>query len=1112
MQDIAGLENRINQVEYYTSLSLLEQKASSLQISDSLGLNRFKNGILVDDFSSYATADTLNPDYSATINRRTRVMTATQNVRNFPMKSLATAYNMGATSAATAAGLGYAIKSDGYINYFSLPYATSNVISQKFASRTVNVNPFSFATRQGVVTLSPNVDNWVDTNYAPALLITDPNLQVFQSNQGNINVLTAGDWQTVSGTSTSTNRNVIGHGINPSPFGFIGYSETQTYTTQNQVQSSVLGPYDQIGNTYSLNNGYITDISILPYIRPQQVVVRADGLLFNTGVYPRFDNIDVTNYVRKTNIIELSSVTGTFNRDDVIGYYSAGVFYPTARVVGSYVYPGTTNVRLYVAADGTSTQYTNNAYIQNGFYNTSGVYQSTTATGTLVSTSHVGGRVVSAQTSTKLVLSGLASTTNNYYTGNTIYINAGTGAGASATISTYYGANQTAVLASSVSAANGDVYSIGTFKTNESGSFYGIFNLPSNTFHTGQRVLNISNSINGNLDSATTYAEGTYYAEGLQATSQQVDFGASPSGAKGTFTATQYANTTSITTTYSPWDPVAQTFIISKDNYPNGIFLNDIKLYFKTKPTNDSSPVTLSIVGTLNGYPNGDTLDNSIVTLTPDQVVVSDAPQYLDPTAYTQFTFNAPIYIQPGILYSFIVKSNSNEYVMWTAAAGDTALASSVKNNPTDATPSIVTKIGSAPSVGALFISQNAQTWTADQNQSLMFIIDRCVFDTTASPTIQFVVPKKLPQRTLIDQSIDYFINANSVSTSIDSLANTDIYVDAFNITTTDLIPTTTNINYSYNATLVGGAAAGVTSISPGKFGTSASDNIYLNDGKGERVLVSNSTTSLSVFAGLSSTDSAVSPVISDAGLSSYVITWNINNCELSNSLISVTNGGSGYNTALTSVTVSSPTGAGGVQATAVANVVSGVVKNIYFTNVGSGYITTPTLSITDANSSPGTGATAIVSGETSKSGGPATSKYLTKKVVLDAGFDSGDLNVYITAYRPVNTNILVYYKILNRSDTQTFDDGSWQLMTMTNSSDSTYSQLRTDFFEYTFAPGSGGTSQGYVEYTSTTGQKYTNFSQFALKVVLTTTDNTAVPVLQDLRAIALPPNVNVTV
>jgi hypothetical protein len=392
-----------------------------------------------------------------------------------------------------------------------------------------------------------------------------------------------------------------------------------------------------------------------------------------------------------------------------------------------------------------------------------------------------------------------------------------------------------------------------------------------------------------------------------------------------------------------------------------------------------------------------------------------------------------------------------------------------------------------------------------------MFVVDRCVFDTTASPTIQFVVPKKLPQRTLVDESVEYFLNANTISDITNTVANTDVYVDAFNVTTTDLIPTTTNINYSYNASLTNGTITATTPINPGKFGTSSSDNIYLNDGAGERVLVANSTTSFSVYAQLSSTDDAVSPLISDAGLTAYAITWNINNCELSNSLISIVSGGSGYNTALTSVTVSAPTGDGGVQATAAANVSGGIIRSVYFTNPGSGYITTPTISVADANSSPGTGASVIVAGETSASGGPGLAKYVTKKVVLDAGFDSGDLSVYLTAYRPVNTNIQVYYKILNRNDTQSLNDSSWQLMTMINDSESTYSQTRDQFYEYSFAPGSGNIGQGYVEYTSETGQVYNTFSQFAIKIVLTTTDNTAVPTLMDMRAIALPPNVNVT-
>lgn len=1106
MQDIAGIENRINQIEYYASLSMLEQKASSLQISDAYGLNRFKNGIMVDDFSSYATADTLNTDYSMTINRRERKMTATQDVQNFPLKALALVYNMGQLSSTAEGSLGYSVNTDGHNNFFSLPYSTANVIIQKFASRTVNVNPFSFTNKSGFASLSPNVDNWVDTKQSPALLITDPNLQVFQANSAAINVLTAGDWKTVSGTSsTGPTTYTVGHGVNPSPYGYIGYAATSTYTTTQQVQSNILGPYDKLGNTYALNNGYITDISILPYIRAQQTVVRASGMLFNTNVDAYFDGVNVNNFVRKANIVELSGVSGSFAENDIIGYYTSGVFHPTGRVMSVYTYPNG-NVRLYVGADANATTYTTNGVIQNGFYSAAGAYQSTTANGTVTSTKHNGGRIATANSTTQVQLSQLASPTNNYYTGNTIFINAGTGVGQSATISAYYGANQTAILSSTVATAAGDVYSIGTFKTDETGSFTGVFNIPAGSFHTGQRVFRLDNS-GGNKGAETTYAEATYYAEGLQVTSQQVDFGASPSGAKGTFTQTNYANNSSIATVTSPWDPVAQTFIVSKDNYPNGLFLNSASFFFSSKPTSDNSSVTLSIVGTQNGYPNGETLDHSIVTLHPNDIKVSDSPQYLDQSAATKFNFSAPVYIQPGVLYAFILKTNSNQYNLWTAEKGDTALSSSVKNYPTDPLPSTITKIGTAPYVGALFQSQNSQTWTADQNESLMFVVDRCVFNTSSTPSIQYVVPNKLPQRTLIDQSLDYFLNANNVSSAIDSISATDVMVDAFNITTTDFTPTTTGVSYSYNATLTNGTAAGNQGIIPGKFGTATAEDIYLNDGKGERVLVANSNTSFSVYTQLSSSDDAVSPIVSDAGLSVYAVKWNINNGELSNNLITITNQGSSYNATHTSVTVSGSTGSG---ANAVATIVGGKVTSIVFDNVGSGYITTPTLTITDSTAA-GSGATAVVAGETSAHGGNALARYVTKKVVLDAGFDSGDLNVYISAYRPVNTDINVYYKILNRSDTQSFDDGVWQLMTKTNASDSSYSQSRNDVIEYSFAPGTLGVDQGFVTYTSTTGQVYNSFSQFAIKVVLTTTDKTFVPFLTDLRAIALPSNVNTT-
>ena len=52
MKDIAALEDRISNLEFYTTLSLLEAKTESLQIQDSSGRNRFKSGFLVDNFTS----------------------------------------------------------------------------------------------------------------------------------------------------------------------------------------------------------------------------------------------------------------------------------------------------------------------------------------------------------------------------------------------------------------------------------------------------------------------------------------------------------------------------------------------------------------------------------------------------------------------------------------------------------------------------------------------------------------------------------------------------------------------------------------------------------------------------------------------------------------------------------------------------------------------------------------------------------------------------------------------------------------------------------------------------------------------------------------------------
>ena len=1313
MQDISSLQTRINNIEYYTALNNLEKNAQSLQVPDVNGLNRFKNGILVDDFSSFATADTGNNDFNVSINARERKLTASQVVDNFPLHLSYLVSSAGQLDSGISANMGFKVNSIGTTNIITLPYTSANLVSQVLASNTININPFSTSIFEGVMNLNPPMDNWVDNTKQPDLLIVDPNINLYLSSN-TLNTLSVGDWKVVPGTtttSTSTSSQINHTGAN---WGFgtgVGTTTSTTLTYAATAKTNILGFYNPISSAYSTNNGYITDISILPYIRPQQVLFRAKGLLINTPLSTWFDGVNVNNYISNPDTIELTNVVGTFKDGDVIGYYQSPTFSPVATVVSSYIYPGTSNIRLYIVGN-FHTSYVGDlaiSTIQNATFDATGAYVGTTAHGTITQSniinihktgfvSTVGGAfkdvnnsdvhyfrvnvnhgtfgdkysiwgapnargslpagkfnftvpangtytmrvstddyqsgyikvngvtkwtssiqsggyndfalTLTAGTSnvefsmttaqddgdayiaiaiisstgvvifstinlpwtsppvnsgvatylagggfyfvgaTQLSLSGLANTTNEFYTGSTIKINTSYVSNNplvansykvipttyTANVVQYIAANTTVILDRPVNVSlgfnsniNSDITSLYTLdgsytnyilataagglsglSSDEAGNFVGVLNIPANTFKTGERIFRVDNrTVADDPGSAVTVATSTFTASGLSTSSQKLEFAPSIDSATNTFAQTDYQSSHLINTSVhkNAYDPVAQTFIIDAANYPNGTFLKSIKVFFYSKPTTINSPVTLSILGTQNGYPNGETVPHSIVTKLSNDVNISKTPHYLDPATYTEFIFEAPVYIQSGVLYAFMLKSLSTDYNVYIASQNATALTSTVKNLPSDVTPSNITKIGTAPYVGSLFESQNAITWTADQGRSIMFTIERCVFDITKNPKLPFVVPANLPYRKLTTQQVRIFYDANSVSNISNSVAGQDVLSDAYNMTTTDFVPSSTTIGYTYKSVL--NADKTYTTeypVYPGKFGCPTYDDIYLNDGKGERVLVANSNTSFTLYTTLASSSNTVSPIISDDAVSLFNVRWNINNMELSNTTVTVANGGTGYNPISTTVTVSLPDDTNGAQAYATANISGGIIQSIDFVTIGSGYMSTPTITVSDSTTRSGNANTIIVvHGETSSHGGNGIAKYFTKKVVLTPGNDSGDLRVYYTAYRPIGTNISVYYKILNRNDIQNFEDANWQLMTnMSNST--TYSKTRNDLFEFEAAPGTNNVANNFISYISTSGETYTSFSQFAIKIILSTNDKTNVPFLTDIRALALPP------
>ena len=524
-------------------------------------------------------------------------------------------------------------------------------------------------------------------------------------------------------------------------------------------------------------------------------------------------------------------------------------------------------------------------------------------------------------------------------------------------------------------------------------------------------------------------------------------------------------------------------------------------MFFRNTPATNI-PVTVSIVPTLNGYPTGKTLDYSIVSLLPSDVQVSETPQYLDPTKYTRFKFPVPVYISSGQMYAIVIQSNISGYKLWVAAQNDDPIASSAKLTPTSDTPTNLPKIAKSPYVGSYFESQNGITWTADQTQDLMFVINRCSFNTTTNPTLQFVVPNGLANTKAVEASTNTGDYASKTA---------NMPFDELNLSTTQYVPSGTSINYTYQTTRVSDTATleAAKTISPGEFGTPLPENIMLNDFYGQRTLVANSNTSFILNATLDTNDEKLTPIIADDAVRLYTVRYNINNMGLTNSAIVVANSGIGYlaNTSGTlsspNITVSAPDLATGTQAYVSANVQSGNIVSVYVTTAGSGYTITPTITVS-ANAN--TIANISVFGETSSRGGNGLARYQTYPVTLAQGNDSGDLRVFFTAYRPVNTDIYIYYKVLAREDSQNFEDGNWQKMTLIGAGLNKYSTFKSQTFEYEAAPGVNGIADNIITYTSkVTSQKYSTFYKYAIKVVMATSDSTFTPYLNDLRVIALP-------
>ena len=160
MRDIGDLEDRIENLEELTSLSLLELDTKTLQIQDADGLSRFKTGFFVDDFKNTSLLDRANPDCKCDVIASVQnLVTPTDFYTVKPELALNNSLNPStADFSDNLALLDSGVRKTG--DLITLDYDEVVMLEQPLASRIENVNPFNIVTFRGRMILSPSADTW----------------------------------------------------------------------------------------------------------------------------------------------------------------------------------------------------------------------------------------------------------------------------------------------------------------------------------------------------------------------------------------------------------------------------------------------------------------------------------------------------------------------------------------------------------------------------------------------------------------------------------------------------------------------------------------------------------------------------------------------------------------------------------------------------------------------------------------------------------------------------------------------------------------------------------------------------------------------------------------
>ena len=742
MRDIARLEDRLNDVAKYTSLSLLETDTKNLSLRDpDTGLDKFKSGFFVDNFKSSFGGSISNPDFKSSIDSErgrlrpqpyataidlilgSEVVSGTSSIDN-PDADFRFVRELGDPNVVKVGDV------------VCLKYTDKELIQNQFATRAENINPFNVINWIGSIELNPASDNWVDTKIVKKTQDTEGNYNSTISNlrvdtNTGLSPIDWGAWETTwTGTSSATNFagiSVVSSASQSSSSGSfvsgMGIPVTTTTTavtattTRENVTTTTTSGQIRTGVQFRVTERIdivnlgpqLVSTDILYTMRSRNVEFVSRRLKPRSRLYGFFDNVDVNRYI-VPKLLEISMISGVFTEGETIvgNVGSASISFRLAKTnhkFGPYNFP----TSVY-----TENPYNPSQLLPTNYSSTSTVLNVDTASLELQSASNYYGYVVVGMQLR------------------------GTSSGAVAKVSdTRLITDNTGTLIGSLYIPDPNLAS--TPKFNTGSKTFSLTSSPANSA--------ISGAVDSSAETIFTSSGSLQTFDDITLRIRNADIERSVRTAERVVSSTStrtVANTSfsSRTTVQTRWvDPLAQSFEVVDDP---GVYITKCDVYFLTKDEK-GLPVTMQIRTMQNGFPTTTILPFGEVILDADEIKVSN-----DASIPTTFTFPSPVYLEGENSYSVVLLSASDEYRVFISRMGETDIRSINSTGTTSAltisppTSSDNTEriiVSQQPLLGSLFKSQNGATWDASQLEDLKFTLYRAEF-TSAQGSVRFYNPQ----------------------------------------------------------------------------------------------------------------------------------------------------------------------------------------------------------------------------------------------------------------------------------------------------------------------------------------------------------------------------------